>query len=59
MTIFAGRQSRTYKSSASRSIASCRICPVQTANDEENHAGGRLTCVDNGAATELIDAPSP
>lgn len=59
MTVVAWRQSGTYKSSASRSIAGCRPCPVQTAHDEENYAGRRLACVDNGAATKLIDAPSP
>lgn len=50
---------KTHKSSASGSIAGCGSCPVETANDEEDHANKRLAGVDNDPTAKPIGGEGP
>ena len=49
----------THESSAGGSVAGRRSCPVQTADNKEDHANGRLARVDDNATTKLVGGEGP
>lgn len=53
------RAKATYESRAGGSVAGRRSCPVQTADDEEDHADSRLARVDDNATTKLVGGEGP
>jgi hypothetical protein len=49
----------THESRAGGSVAGRRSCPVQTANDEEDHADEGLARIDDNATTKFVSGEGP
>lgn len=50
---------RTYETSAGGSVAGCCSCPVQAADEEEDHAHKCLACVNDDATTKPVSGEGP